>query len=260
MSNADVIPIDFKKYRTPELHASLRELLNVTGIYNKSSAIILLVAVGFSLLYGNASLDRVEALRIDGEISVLVYGIVAGLVVGSMFATAEVLRQSLGNMIDVVDLLLEATKRVAHDMNVVRSGDARKPSAKDIMQGVYLEVFLPIVENDVSDSLWIFGKPILFLYRFTLGRLVRRVIRMLPEQAFEPSDGRDVEAVANDTLERMQVVAENETRIVDALNWTQDKVTRIGGRLKLFVMLPWYTVCATVAIVFAIPLVVVWFS
>ncbi|MEL7334725.1 MAG: hypothetical protein AAFN70_00740, partial [Planctomycetota bacterium] len=100
------------------------------------------------------------------------------------------------------------------------------------MQGVYLEVFLPIIEQVLADQLWIFSGPALWLYRLTFGRLVRLVIKMLPNRAMDSMtqvlEEADLETTAGTIAERMSVVADQETSIVAALHWTQNNLNTIG--------------------------------
>ncbi len=251
--------IDFKQYRTPELYNSIRELLDLRGIYARGFYQVFIVTFLIAVAFGILLITESDKLGMIGCLVMVFVGFEAGIVTGLCYALASLIRQSITNMIRVVDLLLQVAKRVAKDVNAVRSGETEMPSAKEIVRGVYVEVFLPTIEQVISETLWIFGKPILFIYRLTFGQLIRIVIRILPDRTLEMIEGQELEVTAKQTFESLEKIADNETTIVGALDWTQKKLVNIGGKVRILVMLPCYAICVLVVLFHILMVYFTWY-
>ncbi len=251
--------IDFKQYRTPELYNSIRELLDLRGIYARGFYQVFILTFLIAVAFGILLITESDKLGLTGCLVMVIVGLEAGIVTGLCYALASLIRQSITNMIRVVDLLLQVAKRVAKDVNAVRSGETEMPSAKEIVRGVYVEVFLPTIEQVISETLWIFGKPILFIYRLTFGQLIRIVIRILPDRTLEMIEGQELEVTAKQTFESLEKIADNETTIVGALDWTQKKLVNIGGKVRILVMLPCYAICVLVVLFHILMVYFTWY-
>lgn len=264
MSSKSTNKIDFKKYRTPDLVQNISELLNWRGTIGDGfwqasyvtffSAVSLTgIVVVFSCFYFGFD------WRLIGiGLSVLVTGVPMAAPGAIFYAIAYLIRRSLDNMFAIVDLLLETTKRVSQDIRNVRSGEAEMPTAKELVKGVYLEIFLPSLEQVVADQLWILAKPALFLYRLTLGRLMRLVIRILPDKTLSGMSEEELEQAHASMSAGLESIADNETTIVGALTWTQEKLASAGRSAKIFVMLPCYIIAGTIIIASVLALMFDW--
>ncbi|MGI9516310.1 MAG: hypothetical protein ACR2NP_04630 [Pirellulaceae bacterium] len=259
MNTTDVPQIDFAKYRTPELYESVVNLINVPGRirlvagYAFLGAMILAIA-GVVLLFlrgGGSSLIVLVPL--------LVSSFAGGLIAGTVFGIAEVIRRGMGNLLQIVDVLLEITGKIATDMSDVAGGEKQLPPAGQLVREVYRHVMLPVVEQAVSEIFGVFSKPVFFLYRMTLGRLVRVVDRLIPEgEASTAEEKEQTGQFASNVQQGLQSVADNELRIVQTLNWVRGKIVSIGGWLKVLVMLPCYVVCAIFLALALAPIIAIW--
>lgn len=253
MSSVPRAKIDFKKYRSEELYESVSELIDLRGIYAKSVwrvFLFIIIFLGVNVMVFQSCPAIILALA-------LAYGFVSGLFVGTFFAVASAIRESLDNLLKVVSLMLEVCKQVAHDIGSISEGKTRFPTAKELVQGVYLDVFLPLVERAVAEQLGILAKPILFLYRMTFGRMVKLVIRLLPASILVEKD-QSVDEAGKEILQGLEAIHQNESAIVGALSWTQQKIMGLGAWFKFLVMLPVYFVLTMVFVFVVVPLLVMW--
>lgn len=248
--------IDFRQYQTPELVRSVTDLIDVRGIYLRSAFKVLVTTVIVTLLILFAFWSRVEGIW---WIPVLMAAVFAGTWLGGLYAIIQVVNQSFGNMTRIVDQLLELTKRIASDMRGISSGEIEKPTPAQLVKGAYTHVVLPVVETAISEQLGFLGGPVLFVYRMTLGQLVRLTIKMVPADVLtQAADGVSAEEAATETLTAMQKVADNEDRIVASLTVVQNKLRTIGGGLRILVMLPCFLSLAIMVVLIASGFSVVW--
>lgn len=248
--------IDFKKYRSTELLQSLTDLIDVRGIYARSILKILLVALITVILVIVCFWNRCSFPILSGTV---VAGFFAGCIIGALYAIITVIRQSLGNMIMIVDRLLELTKTVAGDVRAMTIGETEMPTAAQLVKGVYGEVVLPMVETVIREKLGAAGRPVMFLYRMTLGQLVRLSIRMLPAAALTwVSENKSAERVAGEVMESMPKVAVNEDKIVASLSFVQGKINSISHGLRFLIMLPGYAFFAAVVVFILCFFVLAW--
>ena len=250
--------IDFAKYRTPELLESVMNLIDIRGIYVRSAKRVAIGMLALGVVGGLLFWSRTDSIYWFAPI--VLYCFLVGAIMGLFYAIAEVIRHSLSNMLKVVELMLEVTKKVAADVASVSEGKSKMPSARELVEGVYREVLLPTVERAITSQLGFVGKPVLFLYRMTLGRVVNKVIQWMPDSTLEKIHGQSLEQEKKEVLAGMSEVAANESKIVSVLNWTQAKVVNVGARFRFAVMLPCYLICFVLGLVLMIPLVVIWFQ
>lgn len=265
MSDNRSTKIDFKKYRTPELFEALSSLIDwrgtiLSGYKNAMFGTLAIDAITSVLLCTITYLTQFSDWRLMLLFGiVLIAGVFCACPGGIFYSIAYFISRSLDNMLKVVDLLLETTKKVARDMDAVRTGESEMPTAKELVQGVYLEVFLPIIEKVISDQLSIFARPALFLYRLTFGRLMRLVIKILPERGLEKLHGSDLQETADAVTGAMVGVAATEPLIVAALDWTQKRILKLGRWAKFLVLLPCYAICAFVVLTSVLSMASVWY-
>jgi len=256
LSNEPPVKIDFAKYRTPELTEAFSDLINVRGIYLSAfirfaCGALLLGALGGLLFWSRTS-------SVGWWVPITGYSVFAGCVAGALFAIAELIRRSLSNMLEIVEQLLEVTKKIANDIAAVGEGEIEMPAARELVQGVYKEVVLPTVEKVVADQLGPLGTPVLFLYRLTLGRVVKAAINILPDSALEYAEGQTLEQSKEGMLSGMSKIAANEEKIVGALEWSRNKIVNVGGWFRFCLMIPCYIACVVLTALVLIPLFVAW--
>ena len=155
----------------------------------------------------------------------------------------------------IVDLLLKTTADVAHDARALHSGDSELPPPSELVFAVYENVIYPIVEQVITGAFGFIGRPILWLYRRTLDRLVRIVVRRYVPKAYDDDDGQVHKAIKKGVVNSSQTVAKNENAIVESLQWARTKVESIGGFLKLLIMLPCYILFGIVLTLVLLPII-----
>ncbi len=269
MASAAPAKIDFKQYRTTALFEAVNDLIDWRGTIGRGFYWTFLATIGLAAIVTTGLCIASHAMGAGrGELMLtavvlLLVDLPASLPAGLFFSIAYLIRRSLANMLQIVDLLLETTKTVAQDVRSLRSGHYAMPSPKELVHGVYLEVFLPIIEQVIASQLWFLAKPALFLYRLSFGRLVHRVIQFLPEKTLDPESEQAAEEKLRDSAESIKrgmiQIADNETTVVGALNWSQQKLHHLGGHAKFMIMLPCYVVVAVVAGLAVAVMVLVWF-
>ncbi len=220
--------IDYAKYHQPQLIDSLDQLLDIRANAKRFVVCVFLVGVLiFAAIY-----------FLHGQVQAWVWyllaawGAAAGLWLGVFAALLDFVNRSFANMTRVVDLLLDLTQQVARDVAAVRTGEAKMPTSQQLIKGTYSEVVLPAVEHVVARQLGFLKRPVLFVYRVTLGRLVRWSIKRLPEKKSD-------ESTLENTVTFAQGIADDESAIVSALAYVQGKLQAIGWAARLVVLAPW---------------------
>jgi hypothetical protein len=240
--------LDFRKYRSTELVESLASLIDVRGIYVASLLNVLVIAALTTIVVA-----AVFWTRSSGALTamILLAGVLAGTVTGGLYAILQVIRQSLGNMMIIVDQMPELTKTVAHDMQSVNRGDTEMPSPRELVRSVYSDVFLPAIETAFQQKAGLAARPLRFAWQNTFGRLVRLAIRMLPAELLTRTvEGKKMEESATAITASLQKLTDNETRITAALSGVQKRIRSISQRLRFVLMLPGYAIFGAALIVF----------
>lgn len=247
--------IDFKKYRSPELADSVTDIIDVRGkfvgglktMFFSFGAFLLLVGILF-WIKGNFATFTLAAG----------YSIVAGAVFSLVMAIAGVVKRSLSEMEQLVGLLFSTTNQVAQDVSSLGQGDVELPSARELVEGVYGDVLLPAVEQVVAKSLGFVGKPLLFAYRMTLGRIVRKTIKLLPDSALAESS-EQLKVKADSIMKDLKSVGSKKSQIDTTLTWAQDHLGALSTKAKFLVLLPCYVIASIIVLAVSIPLVVLYF-
>jgi hypothetical protein len=254
MNQPSVAKIDFKKYRTEELYSSVVGLINIRGLFFNSIYYVGVVAFVVALVCGALFWARGSLLS---WALIESYCGLFGFVMGVLFAIAQTIRLSLDNMLKLVDFMMGVTRQVAEDTSNVATGDTRLPTSTELVQGVYYDVFTPIIERAIKEQFWILSRPILFVYKMTFARIVRLVIGKMPPESVELNDAG--QAIQQKAVALSSTVVEKESAIISTLSWTENAISGIGGWLKMLVMMPCYVFCIVIGLLAMIPLVVAWY-
>lgn len=250
--------LDFSKYQTADLIATISEIVSLPGAITSIAkwaafgvAVLVFVAALFLKVTGNFSFFWMVMFEL--------YATPAGSLVGVSLGIAEFIRRSLNNMTKLIDLLLVTTMQVAIDAQGLASGETEMPSTRDLVEDVYQHVILVLTKEALQSMLGIFGKPVYWLYHVTLNQMVRVMIKLIPNAKEMPSEvplelpaaiDVDSQTAAETTDEQGQTVA--------SLLWAQKKFADIGGRVKLLVMIPCYAIVGTVIGLILFPPVLIW--
>ena len=246
--------IDFKKYKTPELVASLMEVIDLRGkltlmfLIASGTLVILVTLIGF-IFWSKASLPVF--------FGALAYAVPAGLIAGVAFAIARTVQKSLQEMDQIVERLFSISREMANDVRSLREGNVKMPTARELVQGVYTEVFLAALEEVFAKQLGFIGNPVLFAYKLTLGRMVRLAINALPDRALSASQ-LDFENDANQISDMITTVADQHELSADEFGALRKGIQYVGAKAKFVVMIPCYGICAIAVLIVLVPLLFAW--
>jgi hypothetical protein len=238
--------VDFAKYRKPELFQRIQALLGVRQM--------VMAVIGWALLELGLVWVSVPVLlggRVHwGIVAALsLYGSLAGAAAGAMFGCARAVNKSLDDFLEVLDLSFELAGQAADDLAEIRAATKAWPSARELYLQVFEQAIVPTVKAVVlSQARW-FGRPAFWLYRATLGRLVRRAL----------SSMRDTEV----TEQQLAEVAESAEAVACASSgWIAVARQRVAGTAELLrrgVMVPLYAVTVVLELAAVIPLMITWY-
>ncbi|MEM7454901.1 MAG: hypothetical protein AAF456_11180 [Planctomycetota bacterium] len=242
-----------QSYRTPELFETVKELVSIPGAFRKLAGwcmfggfVMLIIAV---VAFFSGWIQGLWAVFFCAYS--LFFGVVGGLAVG----IADVIRRSSAGMLKLVDLLFGVTEQVAKDFRNLSSGDQKLPPTRELVQMVYADVILPVVENAVGGMLGFLGQPVLWIYRQSLGRAVHAAIKLIPVEATKEEEQKLEEA--KDGMKNVAgAIAQREEKILGNLQKARKAVAGIGGTLRAVVMIPCYIVFTLLLLVLIVPFVV----
>ena len=247
--------LDFKKYRTPELAASVTEIVDVWGKFAAGFLAMFGTFVIFLLLAGLLFWNKGNGIQFGLTIG---YSIFAGGIFGLAMAIVWTVKQSLSEMEQLVQLLFSTTNQVAQDVTRLGQGSLELPSARKLVEGVYGDVLLPVVEQVVASSLGFLGTPLLFAYRVTLGRVARTAIRLVPDTALAESDS-SIEAEGQAIMSNLSEISDRKSQILTTLIWAQNQLSGLGTKAKFLVLLPCYVISVVAVSAVLLPLIILYF-
>lgn len=246
--------IDFAKYRTPELVKTITELLSVGEKAGQVAICSVLVSLALVILFLILAFKSTPLLIV---VVLVGYLLPAGWTAGLFLGLAEVVRRSMDGLLSIVDLLLEETANIANDVRNLRGGTQRLPEIGVLVDKVYHHVVYPVIREVVLGSLGIIGRPILWIYRLSLDRMVKIVIRrFIPDSPADLAEAKGELAVTRQAVEVASGIEASEDKITQRLNWTRQKVKTIGGWFKLMIAGPCYLLFAVVLLLAIIPVLI----
>lgn len=245
--------IDFKKYRTPELVSSMMDIIDwrnkLVSIFKIAFwALLILLIVSIVLTWTRAS-DVMFA-------AVVGYSFISGTIAALAFAIAWTGQTSLQSMDQVVDLTFKLSQQVADDIRGARAGEIKMPTSRKLVEGVYTNVILATLEETASKSFGFLGRPLLFAYKLSLGRMIRKAISYLPDGAFLEAD-EEMEERATKIAKSLAGVGELHDKNPNVIASVQKGFQYVGAKAKFLIMLPCYIVCSIAFLIYAIPVLVV---
>jgi|GEM_PF-5201239 hypothetical protein len=265
--------IDLSQYRTPELVDNIAELISIPSFLIKL----------LRWMFGALIFSWITIPWIFGElhwgwmIPIILYGTVGALVVGAAIGTTFGVSRAIGNMVEIADITFHISDQMLHDYRGYSDNKKTWPSPRQFVVAVYDCVIIPCVEIAFSRSFWIFGTAMVWVYKKTLGRVVRYLLKYTPAESIEDSNANSDDANEKSRIETGEEVSSEETGADDANDHTEEseddkqeevrhtwiKTTRkwiktIGGSLKWTVLFPLILLCLVIVGFVIAPLVVTW--
>lgn len=245
--------IDFSKYRTPELIETVVEIVSLPGAFREIINWVFYGLIGLAMAVV-AALWLTDNLTLFWTALFQSYSVPAGMVGGLAVGIAEFVRRSFNNMSKLVDLLLTTTAVVSRDLRDVSSGQKTMPPTRDLIHDVYEQVILIVLREVLGTLFGIIGRPVYWLYRLTLCRFVKQVIRFIPgDHEVEGS------SLGTTLVSAAGVVADQQTGIEVTLRWVNEKLQQVGGWIKLLVLTPCYVVLSCVVTAILSPILIAWY-
>ena len=208
--------IDLTQYKTKEVASKIAEIVSVpeniravlwTALY---STIFLVVLNSLICAVGN----KATVVWMLSTIYALAIAVFLGFVLGLI----RVVRQLVARSEKLLQLLLNLSHDVEKDFHAVNRGEKRMPTAIEIVEHVYNEVFLPVVETTVAKSFGIVRAPLLWTYHRTIGGCVRFLITRMKTTSLTRDEKSQIEREASNFAENISSI---ESAIEKALGCTK---------------------------------------
>lgn len=242
--------IDFSKYRKPELAERIGDLVGIPGRLRTMGSCaglsVIAVLLAVFLLY-----DPPQHWPSWGSVVFYVYAGFVALVIGLMWGCVVNLTRSVDHSLQLADILLELTQSVSRDVADLREGNAKLPGPRELTGAVHDHVFLPVLQTVVHRQARWLGRPTYWVYRYSIGRVVRRLLRLLPEAA-------DPESVVATTAE-LDAAQESADRASTWLQLARDTLRQYGAKLQRVIVVPLWTVFAAACALGLAPLAIAWY-
>ena len=244
--------IDFSKYRTKELASEIGDLLGLP----KS----LLQLVGYVLMCVLLGVIGVYILmKIDGQNGLTtfatgVYTVVASLLFAIALWIVMMLKKGVTSLTQIVDLLLATTTQIAQDYRELHRGAKKLPPMADLVGAVYEHVFMHAFRQGISSATGFFGKPIYWIYRMTVDRMLKKVVRFVATRTASEQSKADLKDLIDSS---MPEIAAKESAIISHLQWARENIVQSGNWLSRRMLWPCYFVIAVFFTLLIAPIVAV---
>lgn len=241
---------DLTRYRTPELFDQFFSLLDVRATlvsWLRWLIVIIAVIVGATayFFYGVVSTNLL--------VVALTYAAGAGLAVGNLLCVCMTIDKALGNVGGIVDITLDTVRVASEDFENAKAGEM--PTAAKLLRATYRDVTFPIIEKILAERVWFVGKPMLWVYRRTLGRIADYAIEKMPD---EKLTDRGAEQELERHMDHVEMVHKNRDRIQQSVTWIGEKSKAAPRGVHKWAMRPLWFLATLVGIGLITPLVVGW--
>jgi hypothetical protein len=245
-----VAKLDLSKYRTGALVEHLIELISIPGslilIILTTFLLMIAVVITVMIMFYNARLSGMMWIVTCG------YSLLCAAVLGPLLGILRLTYRGLGNTEEILKIILGIAQQAAIDNENLQSGTARMPSGPELVGQVYDGVVLPALGQAVGGAFSIFGTPILWMYRRTIGSAVRYLLRKVEP----PQLTAEQETQIQNGLEQGIATAANYSgRIQKYTSRATAVVSSIGGGLRIYIMRPLFLLFGGLLLVAALPII-----
>ena len=230
-----VAKLDLSKYQTSELVAQITELISIPSMFGR----VILTTFLFALLvvFTCAVIFFYSQLSGVGWVLGCAYALVLGFLFGVLLGVLRAVSKALGNIEAILSLVLTIAKSAAEDYDRLQTGTARMPTGGELVEQVYEEVLLPSLEQAVAGAFWILSRPLLWIYRRTIGRSVRWMIKWCDQQPLTDEQSQQVRQHAEAGL---SAVASYSQTIQQYASTAAQYVAGVGRGIRAYAMRPLY--------------------
>lgn len=244
--------IDFSKYRTKELATEVGDLVSLPkSLLKLVGYVVMCVLLGVIVVYVLMKIDAQNGLTIFASV---VYGGIASTLFAFALWIVMMLKKGVTSLTRIVDLLLETTTKIASDYHQLHSGQKQLPPMADLVGAVYEHVFMHAFREGVSSATGLLGKPIYWVYRMTVDRMLKRVVRYVATKTATEESKTDFTKAIDST---MPEIAEKESAIISHLQWARENIVQSGNWLSRHMLWPCYIVIAAFSAFLIAPIAMV---
>lgn len=253
--NSDSISIeelDFSKYRTKELASRIGDLLSLPKtLLQLVATVIVCLAIALILIY--------VAMRFDAQsyfatLMAEAYAVPVGILFGIALWIVMLVRHGFSSLVEIVDLLLETTVKVASDYRELGGGKKKLPPMAKLVGAVHEHVFTSVIREVISSQTGFLGMPIYWAYRLTIHRMLGIVIRIVATRMASTEDKEDMKSLVVNT---MADVAQDESSVISGLQWAREKIVGSGNWLSRKLLWPCYAFLALILTLLVAPIAAV---
>ncbi len=246
MSTAKSTNIDFRKYRTEELAQKIFDVLAIPrAIGSFATTLIRTLAITVVVFL---VLIVVFDLTLLQSVGVFIYLLIASSLVGLLYGVVRLIHGAFKNIDDIANIIAQVSKDVTRDAQGLATGDAHLPAGTELFKKVYGEVFVPVLEEVVSNSFGLLKRPISWLYRQSIGAFVSRIL--IDVQMQEPENKIERDQV----IGAMLTVSSNARTIEIQAEQVSDRVQCVARRIQYWFLLPLYLLLGVVLTAATVPL------
>ena len=253
--------IDFSAYHRPELIASATSLLSV---WDSLLAILRCAAVTLAVSWIAVSylfLDRVGYLMTG---ALLMYATIVAVAIGVGWGVARVVHTAAGNVMKIVDVVLELSITAVDDLQSHRADGTEIPEVGDVVRGIHHQVVFPAIETVIHEQAGILARPVIWFYALLDRLIIDRALRLVASRDEDepsgemaaPEDAESGDSVVGRLADRTLAVASAGAR---ALSAVRETIGDWGAAIERRVRLLARVVAIGVATLGAVPLVLVWY-
>ena len=252
--SGEVAKIDLSSYRTGHLVERLTDLISVPSTLRKIVVTMFVFAViVVAFVYWAVGLSTMSLAPYS---LVLGYSISASLVLGVLFGIVRVIAIAMRHVEEILNIILDITGQAAGDYERLQSGEARMPSAGELIQQVYEEVVLPAMEKAVVGAFGFIGRPVVWMYRRSLGAAVRTMLSQVAKIKLTSETERKLE---DSTEAGLATTAKYSQKIKAFTKAASSVVSRISSRIRFVAMTPMYLVFLVFMAIGSVPILVMKF-
>ncbi len=224
--------LDLSKYRSPELVDRIVELISIPKAIFKIFCFAILGAVAFLVVgclvfWGTDVSIWVRVLLVAGFTLI-------GFLCGGLFAIVWLIQNALTNIEGVLTIMLDTTRLAAGDYSNVRSGETELPSSGELFQQSYEQILAPSLETATKKAFGFLSRPMLWIYRRSIGSIVKNVIRRVSSEKIDDT----IQSTA--TTSKLAGTEQYSTQVESFAERAKRVVESVGGKLKFIALFPLY--------------------
>lgn len=245
--------MDFSRYQTEELRQSIEQILSITGnlaFFLRTLFIVWVVGPIIMPLLFPAS---------DTWIRVVwsFYGAFSFFFIALGFGIFFTKRRLLRNITSIVDIIFQVCAKVLDDLGHIRSRGVGA-TAVSLVSKVDSSVIRPVVEGILRSKLGFFSRPLIYMYKNTIGNIIKVTENTLAQMAAEADQGiaEENESRLNsgekskDFLQR----AEDATlRLREFIKLTHEVSIKTAHKITRFAMIPSFLLALAIFFVAILP-------